>query len=101
VPGERISKVSALPLKQGTIAFIADERLSREKGQLVMRIINAMRPYANIELISGQITEKDLIEKLGQKEYQLVLAPWYRYMAWSRLLWTHANQRTDLRRVFR
>lgn len=71
--------------KSGSIFFVMDERLSREKSTLLARTINALRTIADIHVITGGISEEDLLKKLEEKTPQLVLAPWYRYLAWSRV----------------
>lgn len=71
--------------KLGKIAFVVDERLSREKSAILTRIINSLRVIATIELISGSIEEDRLLDKLEADKYDLVFAPWYRYVAWSRI----------------
>ena len=71
--------------KLGVIAFVMDERLSREKAALLTRNIHALRQFAQVDLISGGISEEDLLKKLPTQNYSLVLAPWYRYLAWSRI----------------
>jgi hypothetical protein len=71
--------------KAGSIAFVIDERVSRERGALLTRIINSLRSVAQVELLGSGITEEELLKKLEVQSYQLVLVPWYRYMAWSRV----------------
>jgi hypothetical protein len=71
--------------KLGNIALIIDERLSRDRRGTLSRVINALRHWATVELIAGEIEEPDLIKKLEAEKYSLVLAPWYRYLNWSRV----------------
>lgn len=78
-----------------TIAFILDDRLSREKGQTVLRLVNQIRKFASIETIQSDITEEAMFKKLEQTPYALVLAPWYRYLAWSKIEAFYGLSRTS------
>lgn len=68
----------------GSIAIVVDERLSRERGQILTRVINALRSHAQIDMLGSSTDEDILLQKLQAKQYSLVLAPWYRYLSWSR-----------------
>jgi len=63
---------------------MVDERLSRERGAILTRIINSLRQFAKVELLGGSITEDQLLKKMETTNYDLVLLPWYRYLSWSR-----------------
>ena len=67
------------------ITFVLDERLSREKAQLLIRIINALRHLAQITILPGSTRESTLLEKISESAPHLILAPWYRYLAWSKV----------------
>ncbi len=67
------------------IAFVVDERLSRERAAIVGRVIQALKRFAQIDLINGSATEDALLTKLGARTYDLVMAPWYRYLKWSKV----------------
>ncbi len=69
----------------GTIAFMIDDRVSREKAQIVMRVVNALRKQAHLILLRGDTTEEALVAKLQSEDIQLVLVPWYRYLTWSKV----------------
>ncbi len=71
--------------KLGRIAFVIDERLSREKAAILTRVVNSARQWAEIEVIAGGIEEAILLKKLESTGFDLVLAPWYRYLAWSHI----------------
>jgi hypothetical protein len=71
--------------KLGKVAFVIDERLSREKAAILTRVVNQVRQWAEVDVISGGIEEDALLKKLEAKTYDLVLAPWYRYLAWSHI----------------
>ena len=71
--------------KLGSIAFVVDERLSRERAAILNRSINALRQIAHVEVIPGDIRELDLVKKLELQTYQLVVVPWYRYLQWSKV----------------
>jgi hypothetical protein len=63
---------------------MVDERLSRERGAILTRVINSLRQFAKVELLGGSITEDQLLKKMETTNYDLVLLPWYRYLSWSR-----------------
>jgi hypothetical protein len=71
--------------KLGRVAFVIDERLSREKAAILTRVVNQVRQWAEVDVIGGAIEEDALLRKLEAKTYDLVLAPWYRYLAWSHI----------------
>src|SRR3954469_16598766 len=68
-----------------TIAFVVDERLSRQRGAILTRVVNSLRTFAKIELIGGRISEDELVQRLEAQPFDLVLAPWYRYLSWSKV----------------
>ncbi|MCM2324569.1 MAG: hypothetical protein NDJ90_15020 [Oligoflexia bacterium] len=69
----------------GKIFFIVDERLSREKSAILARQVQALRAVADLQMIGGSVTEEELLKRLEAEVPQLVLAPWYRYLAWNRV----------------
>ncbi len=71
--------------KRGRIAFVVDSRLSREKSALLNKMIIALRQRFHIDLLGGDCSEEELLSKLETQNYDLVLAPWYRYLNWSRV----------------
>lgn len=74
------------PLKSlGVIGFVQDERVSREKRQILMRILNAMRQRARVEMIDSSISENELLKKMEERDFQLLLLPWYKYLGWSKI----------------
>ncbi len=68
-----------------TLLFVLDERLSREKAQILMRNINGLRKLAQVELIKGSTTQEALLQKLKEKPYSAVIVPWYRYLNWTKV----------------
>ena len=62
-----------------------DDRLSRERSHILMRTLNAMRQEFHFEVLSGDITEAQVLAKLQQTPVHLLLVPWYRYLAWTRV----------------
>lgn len=73
-------------LKQAkTIAFLLDERLSREKSHILMRSAHALRRLARVDILKPGLSEAELIEKISSAPYDLVLVPWYRYLVWKKL----------------
>ena len=71
--------------KLGSVTFVVDERISREKQSLLARTVNAIRPFVDLKMEAGSITETELVKKLEVEQPSLVLVPWYRYLAWSRV----------------
>ena len=60
-----------------------------------MRAVNALRQFADIELFGGDTSEDELFGKLESKHFDLVLAPWYRYLAWSKIEGAYGLSRTS------
>jgi hypothetical protein len=75
--------------RSGVIAVVVDERLSRERGAILTRTINSLRQIAKVELLTGSMNEDQVLKKMEETNYDLILLPWYRYLAWSRVeaLW--------------
>ena len=71
--------------KLGKILFVADERLSREKNSLLTRRLALIKQFADVQILPGSTTEDEMLLRLKEQTSQLVLAPWYRYLAWSRV----------------
>lgn len=70
---------------KGSIAFVPDDRLSRERLGILNRAVTGLRSWAKVDTFPATITEDELLAKLELGKYQLVLVPWYRYMAWTRV----------------
>lgn len=62
-----------------------DERLSRERINLLSRGVNFLRTFTTVEVLSAKTTEDQLIEKMSTKNFDLVLLPWHKYLEWSRV----------------
>ncbi|MEK6580029.1 MAG: hypothetical protein AABZ55_12440, partial [Bdellovibrionota bacterium] len=71
--------------KLGTVAFVIDERLSREKRSILSRIVTGLKNFADLEILQSGMTEDQMLEKLKANEYSLVLLPSYRYQAWHKV----------------
>ena len=85
----------ALETKFGSIAFVVDERLSRQKSALLTRVVNSIRTCTQkLELITGPTTEEEMLARLELNHYDLVLVPWYRYLNWSKIEGFHGLTRT-------
>jgi hypothetical protein len=76
---------AAKPKKSGTIALIVDERLTRERRGALSRVVTSMRQYATVQVLAGEVDEEQLIWKLQKERFDLVLAPWYRYLDWTKV----------------
>ncbi len=73
------------PAQRPQIAIILDDRISREKGQILTRVVNTLRTFAQVQLLSAAATEEETLAKIRERPYKLVLAPWYRYLQWRKL----------------
>ncbi|OFZ79421.1 MAG: hypothetical protein A2583_02955 [Bdellovibrionales bacterium RIFOXYD1_FULL_53_11] len=71
--------------KRDPVAIVVDERVPREKLKLLQRVINEIRSFSMVLAIEGGISEDELLAKLGEQHYKLVLLPWYRYLAWNKI----------------
>ncbi len=71
--------------KIGKIQFVMDERLSREKNSLLSRRLAMIKHFAEVQVLPASTTEDQMLLKLKEQSPQLVLAPWHRYLAWSRV----------------
>ncbi|MBC7690801.1 MAG: hypothetical protein H7222_03460 [Methylotenera sp.] len=77
------------------IAYISDPRLSRERAYIALRAIHAMRHVASVQIIRGDLLEEEILQALSKQNFQLVLAPWYRYQIWSRIEALYGLTRTS------
>jgi len=67
------------------IAFIFDDRLPHDRKQVFQRTVLLLRTKFQIEVLPSHFTEDDLVEHLGKEKYELVLLPWYKYLAWKKV----------------
>jgi len=67
------------------IAMIIDGRLSSSKRQLLAERLHILSRAAQLEFLSTDTSEEGLIETLKDKQYHLVLAPWYLYFEWGKI----------------
>lgn len=66
--------------KLGVVALLMDDKISREKAQLVTRTINALRHYAQVVLLRSDSSESEIVSRLEQVPANLCLLPWHRYL---------------------
>ena len=78
-----------------TVCFIIDERQTRERVQMLHRLVRSLREHAQVELIEGDLPEDRLLQKLQAEKYQLIVAPWYRYLQWKRIEGAYGMTRTS------
>jgi hypothetical protein len=68
-----------------TIAFMVDEKVSKERMQIATRALGALRSSHPIEVIPANVGESGLLSKLKAGKYSLVLLPHHRYLEWSKI----------------
>jgi len=66
--------------KPFTIGFVTDPTLSREKTQIALRAVNALRSYADVRYYPGNLSEEDLITRVSKESFDLLLVPWHSYL---------------------
>jgi hypothetical protein len=72
--------------KKHSIAFVIDDRVSREKIAILTRAVNTLRQTFMVELIKGnETTEELLLQRIQSESFDLVLAPLHRYQTWNRI----------------
>jgi hypothetical protein len=69
----------------GVIALVTDERLSRERSSMLFRVVAILSTFAKVEIISGALSEEEVLKQIEVKRCGLVLAPWYHYLQWTRI----------------
>jgi hypothetical protein len=69
----------------GPIAFVLDGRLSRERYQILNRVVAGLKRTMQVDVLSSDLSEEEVLKQLQTRPYQLVLAPWYRYTVWSKI----------------
>jgi hypothetical protein len=79
-----LSQNPAAP-QTGRILFVPDERLSRERSQIVNRTLLRLKSLAPLEILSQkQINEDQLLERIKALHPALVLLPWKLALEWTR-----------------
>lgn len=70
-----------------SIAVIVDERASRERALYFNQCLQHLRVHAKVDVLPEGLDEDGLLAKLDEAggAYDLVLMPWYRYLAWSKI----------------
>lgn len=71
--------------KPFTIGFVTDPTLSREKTQIALRAVNALRSYADVRYYPGNLTEEDLVQRVSKESFDLLLVPWHNYLRYQKL----------------
>lgn len=78
--------MSTNPLKnRKSVLFLLDERLPHERARVLTLTINALRTVFQVQTVSGGANEEVFLTQLAQKSYDIVLVPWYRYLAWHQV----------------
>lgn len=72
------------PKRLGQVAFVLDDRLSRDHTRILLRVVNLIRSQAQVELISTN-SEDEVLKRLESVPYKMVFAPWYNYVKWKRV----------------
>lgn len=71
--------------KSLAIALVVDERLTRDRRGGLSRVVNALRQFAHVQIMAGELDEEKLLQKIQKERFDLILAPWYNYLKWSKL----------------
>ncbi len=73
-------------LKTSKVLFLSDERLSRDRAQIVARTINRLRSLCHLEVIQKNgVTEDQIIEHTLKTRPNLLLLPWHKALQWTKL----------------
>ncbi len=80
--------------KPFTIGFVTDPSLSREKTQIALRALNALRDFAEIRYYPGTLTEDDLVERIKRETLDLLMVPWHAYLHYQKIEATFGLTRT-------
>lgn len=67
------------------IAIVLDEKAPRERLHALQSKINSIRHDCTVQTFRGDTSDEVLFELLQKKKYDLILAPWYRYVTWKKL----------------
>lgn len=80
--------------KPFTIGFVTDPSLSREKTQIALRALNALRDFAEIRYFPGTLTEDDLVARMKRETIDLLMVPWHTYLHYQKIEATFGLTRT-------
>jgi hypothetical protein len=80
-----VNRPSTRTPKSLAIALVVDERLTRDRRGGLSRVVNSLRQFANVQIIAGETDEEKLLARIQKERFDLVLAPWYNYLKWSKL----------------
>lgn len=62
-----------------------DERLPRDRSAVLSRILALLKSKHTIEFLPEKITEDELLALMETETYTVIVLPWYRYFAWTRV----------------
>ncbi len=78
------------------IAFIMDDKLSHDKVGVLTEKVKILRQSFPLQVIKPfETSENELIQRIENKEFQLILAPLHKYKEWSRLEGAFGINRTS------
>lgn len=71
--------------KPYTIGFITDPTLSRDRMQIALRAVSHLREIADVRFFAGNLSEEELLGRIQNAHIDLLLAPWHKYLHYSRI----------------
>ncbi len=81
-------------LKHSKVFFLPDERLSRDRAQIVSRTILRLKSFVSVDIASsGKWTEDQVIQRVLETRPQVILIPWTKALEWTKLDGQLGNQR--------
>lgn len=72
-------------MKKPLIAWILDEKLDAEATKSALKMMAALKPIADITTFDGTLSQESIVEALEKTKFQLVMLPWYKYLAWKKV----------------
>jgi len=69
----------------GPVAWLMDERLPRDRYAVVHRMVAMLKSKHKIVFLPEKMTEDELLEHIQKTNYSLVVLPWHKYFAWSKI----------------
>ncbi len=77
---------SAAPKKRPTVLVVIDDRLPRDRAVALGRMLDQLGKLCSLQTLrSRDLEEPQLLAQIEAQKPKVVLAPWYRYLAWTRI----------------
>lgn len=72
-------------MKKPLIAWVMDERLDADATKTVSKLHVSLKQTCDVQTIPGTLSQESVVELMEKTKFQLVVLPWYKYLAWKKV----------------